>query len=191
MRTGCPEGSFSWNFSVNLISAQAYTDRIADRGGGIRSVSIHGPPANAEELFSCFISHSSKDKAFVRQLWEDLRANGVKCWYAPEDLRIGERIRSRIDAVIREHDRFIVVISENSASSQWVEKEVETAFEEERLRHVDMFLPIRLDSSASDNRNGWIGDLWRTRNIADFRLWHDTKTYESLVARILRDLRRT
>jgi len=41
------------------------------------------------QYYSCFISYSSKDKAFVKRLYADLQNNNVRCWYAPEDLKWG------------------------------------------------------------------------------------------------------
>src|SRR2546430_6151781 len=36
---------------------------------------------------SCFICYSHYDQAFADKLYGDLQAKGVKCWYAPENLR--------------------------------------------------------------------------------------------------------
>ncbi len=47
---------------------------------------------NPIEYYTCFISHSSKDQAFVERLYTDLQNKGVRCWFAPEDLKIGDRI---------------------------------------------------------------------------------------------------
>src|SRR6266566_8014370 len=83
------------------------------------------------EYYSCFISYSSKDDAFARRLYESLQSNNVRCWFAPEDLKIGDKIRTGIDEAIRMHDKLLLILSENSVESAWVEKEVETAFDKE------------------------------------------------------------
>ncbi len=49
---------------------------------------------------SCFISHSSKDASFARKLYDDLQNNGVRCWFAPEDIKIGNKVRRTIDESI-------------------------------------------------------------------------------------------
>ena len=84
------------------------------------------------EFYSCFISYSSKDDDFAQRLYADLQAKNVRCWFAPEDLKIGEKFRMRIDEAIRIHDKLLLVLSQSSVRSAWVEKEVETAFEKER-----------------------------------------------------------
>ena len=101
---------------------------------------------NAFEYYSCFISYSSKDQSFTERLYADLQNKGVRCWFAPEDMKIGDKIRDRIDQSIRIHDKLLLVLSENSINSAWVEKEVETAFEEERKRKKTVLFPLRLDS---------------------------------------------
>jgi hypothetical protein len=74
-----------------------------------------------------FISYSSKDEDFARRLRLDLKRKGVRCWFAPEDLKIGARIRPAIDEAIQKHDKLLLVLSEHSIDSPWVEQEVETA----------------------------------------------------------------
>src|SRR5215207_600034 len=44
--------------------------------------------SNPIEFYSCFISYSSKDQDFAERLHVDLQNNGVRCWFAPEDLKI-------------------------------------------------------------------------------------------------------
>src|SRR5438552_2096950 len=76
------------------------------------------------EYYSCFISYSSKDDAFARRLYADLQSHNVRCWFAPEDLKWGERIRTGIDEAIRMHDKLLLILSKHSVASGWVEREV-------------------------------------------------------------------
>ena len=55
----------------------------------------------------------------------------MRCWFAPEDLKIGDEFRQAIDQAIRIYDKLLLVLSEHSVNSRWVQKEVETAFDEE------------------------------------------------------------
>ena len=45
------------------------------------------------QFYSCFISYSSKDEAFAERLYADLQGENVRCWFAPEDLKIGDKFR--------------------------------------------------------------------------------------------------
>jgi len=77
------------------------------------------------EFYSCFISYSSKDQAFTEYLHARLTDHAVRCWYAPKDLKIGDPFRRRIDDAIHEHDKLLLVLSEESVKSDWVREEVE------------------------------------------------------------------
>ncbi len=83
------------------------------------------------DYYKCFISYTSRDETFVRRLYADLQSNGVRFWFAPHDMRIGDELRSRIDESIRLHDKLLLELSEHSLNNIWVKKEVETAFEKE------------------------------------------------------------
>src|SRR5262245_24600010 len=41
------------------------------------------------QFYSCFISYASKDQIFADRLHADLQNKGVRCWFAPHDMRIG------------------------------------------------------------------------------------------------------
>ena len=73
------------------------------------------------QYYSCFISYSSKDQEFVDQLYADLQDNGVRCWLATEDLRTGAKIRDSIDRSIFQYEKLLLVLSQHSVTSAWVE----------------------------------------------------------------------
>jgi hypothetical protein len=114
--------------------------------------------------------------------------NAVRCWYAPEDLRIGDKFRTRIDESIRVHDKLLLVLSERAIRSQWVEKEVESAFERERRENRTVLFPIRLDDSVMTTDEAWAADIRRTRHIGDFTQWEQHSEYTKAFKRLLRDL---
>ena len=142
----------------------------------------------AFEFYSCFISYSSKDEDFAKRLYADLQSEGVRCWFAPEDMKIGDKIRHTLDESIRIYDKLLLILSENSINSKWVEKEVETAFDKETLTHTVLF-PIRLDNAVMETDMVWGKDIRRTRHIGNFTNWKDHDTYQAGFKRLLRDLR--
>jgi hypothetical protein len=162
------------------------------RGAGLpeafiaQAISLGG---KAVCYYSCFISYSHKDEAFAKRLYADLQQIGVRCWYAPEDIKIGDRIRPIIDQSIRMHDKLLLILSKHSIDSTWVEKEVETAFEEEEKHGEPVLFPIRLDSSIMDTQQAWAADIRRTRHIGDFSRWTDDDSYRRAFTRLLRDLK--
>jgi len=139
-------------------------------------------------FYSCFISHSSKDEAFATRLHADLQSKGVRCWFAPEDLKIGDKLRPTFDEAIEICDKLMVLLSVHSVSSAWVEKEVETAFEKERQQKRTILFPIRLDNAVMETQQAWASDIRRTRHIGDFRNWNDNASYQRALDRLLRDL---
>ena len=143
----------------------------------------------AIEYYSTFISYSSKDQSFAERIYADLQSNGVRCWYAPENLKIGEKFRVGIDESIRIHDKLLLILSEQSVTSDWVEQEVETALEKERERGEAVLFPIRLDEAVLDIKTGWPALVKRTRHIGDFRQWKDHDTYQKSFERLLSDLK--
>jgi hypothetical protein len=141
------------------------------------------------QFYSCFISYSTKDHVFADRLYADLRQKGVRCWLATEDLKIGEKFRTRINEAIRLHDKLIVVLSEQSVKSTWVEEEVETAFEKERKSGGTVLFPIRLDDAVMECNEAWAASVRRIRHIGDFRRWKDYDEYAKCLDRLIRDLR--
>jgi len=140
------------------------------------------------QFYSCFISYSSEDDAFAQRLYADLQNEGIRCWFAPEDLKIGDRIRTRIDEVIRLHEKLLLVLSASSIASDWVEKEVETAFEKERETKSAVLFPVRLDAAVMESRSGWAADIRRSRHIGDFSNWKQHDAYQEGLKRLLRDM---
>jgi uncharacterized protein YjbI with pentapeptide repeats len=141
------------------------------------------------DYYSCFISYSSKDDAFARRLHADLQSNNVRCWFAPEDMKIGDRIRSRIDESIRSYDKLLLVLSEHSVSSKWVEFEVEAAMDKEQEGKPPVLFPVRLDNTVLESTTAWAAHIKRTRHIGDFTSWKQHDEYQKAFTRLLRDLK--
>jgi len=140
------------------------------------------------EYYTCFISYSSTDQAFAERLYADLQSRGVRCWLATEDMKIGDKFRPRIDEAIRLYDKLLLVLSEHSIASNWVQREVETAFDKEKQQQEPVLFPIRLDESVMQTTQAWAADIRRTRHLADFEQWRDHDKYQKALSRLIRDL---
>jgi TIR domain len=143
------------------------------------------------QFYSCFISYASKDHAFAERLYADLQNHGVRCWFAPEDMKIGDRLRPRIDETIRLYDKLLLVLSRTSVASQWVEEEVEIALARERQHKTTILFPVRIDNTVMTLETGWPALICNTRNIGDFRRWKTHDVYQQAFDRLLRDLKAT
>lgn len=81
-----------------------------------------------------FISHSTTDDAFVKQLREQLEQFGEQTWVDSRELSGGDDLDGRIEREIRSARHFIVVLSIDALSSGWVQREVRWALDEEQKR---------------------------------------------------------
>jgi hypothetical protein len=113
----------------------------------------------------------------------------VRCWFAPHDMPIGGKILDEIDFAIRYRDKVLLILSEHSIKSGWVEDEVSKAFAEERKREQTVLFPIRIDNAVMDTNEAWAAKLRDHRNIGDFRRWRDHESYKRSLNRVLRDLK--
>jgi hypothetical protein len=149
------------------------------------------------ELYSCFISHSSNDQDFADRLYADLQDEGVRCWYAPQDLRGGEKTHRQIEEAIRHHDKLVLILSEASMESNWVEHEIREARERERKEDRQVLFPVSLvpyselgDWELFDADEG--GDLAREIReyyIPDFSDWKDHDKYSEAFGKLFRGLK--
>jgi uncharacterized protein YjbI with pentapeptide repeats len=153
--------------------------------------------AKAIEFNSCFISYSHKDEKFAKRLHSRMQEEHLRVWYAPEDMRGGEKIHEQIDRAIRIFDKLLLVLSENSMKSEWVTTEIRKARKVERETKRRKLFPIRLvdfetirDWECFDADGG--KDLAvevREYLIPDFAKWKNHDAFEAAFERLLRDLR--
>jgi hypothetical protein len=94
-----------------------------------------------------FLSHSSQDKPFIRQLAADLTANGVDVWLDEQRIRVGDSIPEKLAQGLAGSDFFLIAMSEHSAGSAWVQKELNNALVNEVQRRNVHILPLRLDET--------------------------------------------
>jgi hypothetical protein len=152
------------------------------------ATSLVGTPI---EFYSCFLSYSSKDDEFARRLYNDLQGKNIRTWFAPEELKIGDRFRSRIDESIRIHDKLVLILSANSVASDWVETEVESALERERKEGKEVLFPIAIDDEGFTSQQSWAADIRRKRHIGDFRKWKSHDDYTRAFDKLVRDLKKS
>ena len=97
--------------------------------------------------YDVFISHSSQDKATADAVCHALEENGIKCWIAPRDVRPGFNYGAELIDAIYECKVMVLLFSENSNNSEFVQSEVERAFSKQKI-----IIPYRL-SNEEISRN--------------------------------------
>ena len=139
---------------------------------------MHELRANqAIQLSPLFISYSHGDSTFVDKLETNLNAKGIRFWRDVHDLKSG-RMETQIDQAMRLNPTVLLILSEHSIKSDWVEHEVRTARELEKEMGRDVLCPVALDDS-------WKSSPWPKRvmeqvleyNILDFSAWKDDSKF--------------
>jgi len=148
------------------------------------------------EFYSLFISYSTKDQEFAERLRTDLRAKGVRCWFAPYDIRSGKKLHEQIDEAIRVHDKLLLILSPASMESEWVKTEISKARKMEIKEGRRVLYPIRLcpfgmlrdwecfDADAGKDSAREIREYF----IPDFSNWKNHDAYMLAFDSLLRDL---
>lgn len=108
-----------------------------------------------------FLSHSSKDKDFVRQLAGDLTKNNIDIWLDEQMIKVGDSIAEKISQGLAESDYFLVALSNNSVQSEWVKKELNHALVSEIEEKKVKILPLKLSDCE-------IPVLIKDKKYADF-----------------------
>ena len=174
-----------------LVSSEGDIPEIFLRGAGLPDNFIdyvHSLVSHPIKYYTCFISYSSQDNTFSHRLYADLQQHNVRCWFAPEDMKTGDKLRQRIDQSIRLYDKLLLVLSQHSIQSTWVEFEVEAALAQERSSNRLVLFPVRLDDAILTCETSWAAHLLRTRHITNFSAWKKHDAYQKVFIRLLRDL---
>jgi len=96
-----------------------------------------------------FISHSSQDDAFVRDLRATLADHGQDGWIDSRELRGGDPLWTEIQKAIEDASAFAVVVSPDSLQSKWVGMELVHALElrKQRGKHKFPVIPLSLNGT--------------------------------------------
>lgn len=192
----------SFTADVQEFSAARRDLQLAD----LRSLSDwlqrYSPPVTLshtarKKFLSCFLSHASKDEAFAQKLAARLKAEGIAVWYAPDDIRPGDKIYDQVKQAILSFDRLLVVLSNESMKSNWVRTELAKALERERRDNVKVLFPVSLVSIDAirqwecvdpDSGIDFAREL-RSYHIPDFSKWSDPAEFEKQVTKVINALR--
>lgn len=172
------------------------------RGCGIPEEWIQQLPSliaalEAIQFHSCFISYSHQDEQFAKRLHSRMRSEGLRVWFAPEEMKGGEKLHDQIFSAIQVHDKLLLILSEESMASEWVATEIRRARREEREQNRRKLFPIRLvdferiqqwECFDADSGTDLAVEL-REYFIPDFSNWKDHDAFEAAFAGLLKDLK--
>ena len=113
-------------------------------------------------MATVFLSHSSKDKDFVRKLANDLTEMGHTPWLDERDIRAGESIVGKVGEGVAKADYVVIVLSNNSVQSGWFAREWEAKLWQEINQRKTMVIPVLFEDCE-------IPLLLQPKEYADFR----------------------
>lgn len=87
-----------------------------------------------------FISYSSANKDTAEAVRAKLLSRNIKLWMAPYDIPAGQRYAAVITNAIKECECLLLLLSDQSQASTWVDKELERA-----LTYRKPVFPMRID----------------------------------------------
>src|SRR5690349_908714 len=94
-----------------------------------------------------FLSHSSADKPLATKIYRLLRDQAVSIWFDRLEMRPGDSLLKKIASGIHGADCLLVLVTDNSNRSPWVEKEVTIALTREVQNSGPIVIPLLLKGS--------------------------------------------
>lgn len=94
-----------------------------------------------------FVSHATADDLIARRLAMGLQAVGYRSWYAEWELKGGDSIVRKIQDALSESDVLIVVLSQKSVTSQWVQREMDSMLMQQLSGARILIIPVLIDDT--------------------------------------------
>ena len=163
-------------FSPELSSEE--TDEILYK---IHDLRVH----QSIQISPLFISYSHANSNFVDKIESQSNQLGIRSWRDVRHAKAGP-LEKQIDRAIRYNPTVLLVLSENSMKSDWVEHEVRFSRELEKETERHVLCPVALDDS-------WKSSPWPKRimeqvmeyNILDFSKWEDEGEFEKQFKKLI------
>ena len=141
------------------------------------------------QISPLFISYSHDDGPFVDALERHLDDKSIRFWRDIHHATAGP-LEEQIDRAIRLNPTVVLVLSEHSVESDWVEYEARKARKVAKELKRDVLCPIALDDS-------WKTCNWPERlkeqimeyNILDFSGWEEDESMKGLFDKLLKGLK--
>jgi non-canonical purine NTP pyrophosphatase (RdgB/HAM1 family) len=118
---------------------------------GPRTQPMQNDLAGETRKFDFFLSHASEDKNEVaRPLYEALSELGYSVWFDEAEIKVGDRLRRKIDEGLSIARFGIVILSPQFFAKKWPENELDALFARESATRKDAILPVwhQVDADA-------------------------------------------
>ena len=102
------------------------------------------------KMAKVFLSHSSIDKPFVRRVRRALAPFGTASWLDENEMFPGDPMWKTIVNGIKDSDRALVFVTEDSQKSDWVKKEVRQFLLKEKAEKQTCIIPVLFTPNPPD-----------------------------------------
>ncbi len=100
------------------------------------------PPRSSVPLI--FISYSSKNVSIARRLAADLQSEQMDVWLDEKKILVGDSIHQKVEEGISKCDYLILLVSQDSMRSNWVQDEINAVRTREKSHSKTILLPALL-----------------------------------------------
>jgi hypothetical protein len=139
------------SFFITRAQLKNYEYGVSIANESVRSFQAKGTALNSIEAdVTIFLSHSHKDRDLIEPTLAFLRSHGVKIYVdwmdsGMPDVISGETAH-KIKDRIRQHKKFLVLVTENSKDSRWVPWELGFADPTKGIDHIAAFPVVQNDN---------------------------------------------
>jgi len=143
-----------------------------------------------------FISHSSKDKKFVRTLKDCLNENSIDTWLDEDQLDLGDSLINKLENALNTSSHLVIVLSPASVESDWVKYELKKALSNQRTGLIQKIIPIKyrecnIPEELSDILYGDLSDEVVLPNTDSDRIKFISNGFEGFFLKLVRAIRNT
>ena len=101
-----------------------------------------------------FISYSTKNQDYAEAALRLVKEDGISAWMAPYDIPAGSKYAHVINSAIKNCSCVLLLLSEQSQESEWVEKEIERA-----INYKKTIISMHIDESQlNDGFSFYLGN---------------------------------
>ena len=171
-----------------ILEAKCYNpDLPADEFTNLQYAVINARNRGPIFIGGVFISYSLEDSKFVDKVRQRLEKEGAPVWLDRHDIVPGS-LQIQVHRAIRLNDVVLLVLSESSVNSYWVEHELEMARKKEKDEGRDVLCPVALDDAWKEKMNHVLWRQVKEKNVLDFSKWK-TEEFESVYEKLSRGLK--
>lgn len=135
--------------------------------------------------FSVFVSHATADGLIAERIANGLQALGYTSWYAEWDLKAGDSIVTKIEAALSACDVLLVVLSQRSVASSWVNRELNSVLVKQLRGEQVLVVPVLIEPCEIPPI---LDDIKRVDLEGDFesgflKIWDAIRSHREQIAR--------